>query len=197
MDKTVFIKDFVEGKVTPEDFRGKLYDDESFEDYFEDTKPIPPYTSRGPDIYLYLLERDFARVNDLIDIKSLLSKYLSQKGIEHKPDTSSLDLFRLVLKVQPSWLDLTSDYLTLLSKEGGHLRDKQFSDWLKRIIKERFIYLKTPPRWLQSPDWPIENGIPLIFVGQLDVTKLYHDTSFVYVFFDKTSQSYRCIVQSM
>jgi uncharacterized protein YwqG len=49
--------------------------------------------------------------------------------------------------------------------------------WLKEKIKTDFRYLKKQPKWLQSPEWPIGNGKPMVFLGQIDISELSHDNA--------------------
>ena len=61
----------------------------------------------------------------------------------------------------------------------------------KKIIKEYFICMDKYPKWLQEPDWPIVDNIPAMFLGQLDISKLKHDTTYLYIFGIKNKQIYR------
>ena len=58
----------------------------------------------------------------------------------------------------------------------------------KKIIKEYFICMDKHPKWLQEPDWPIVDNIPAMFLGQLDISKLKHDTTYLYIFWDKKNR---------
>jgi hypothetical protein len=196
MEKTTLIKDYVEGRISPVQFRDELYKDPSFEDYFKDSKPIPPYTSSGYGIYLYLLERDFKSITDIINTQDMLSQFLFSKGITNKPDTKILHKSDLISKAQPKWLDLAPDYIECLLNEAGNLEGKELTNWLKKAIAERFICISVPPKWLQSPNWPIENNTPLVFVGQLDISKISHDTSYLYIFFNPMQKEYKQVIQS-
>ena len=67
----------------------------------------------------------------------------------------------------------------------------------KKIIKEHFICMDKHPKWLQEPDWPIVDNIPAMFLGQLDISKLKHDTTYLYIFWDKKSDRYTEVIQSL
>jgi hypothetical protein len=197
MEKLSLIKGFVEDHVSIAQFCEALHNDPSFEVFFENSTPIPPYTSAGYGIYLYLLERNFKSINEIIDMKDLLSKFLNYKGIEHNPDTSILNKYGSILKAQPKWLDLPPDYIGFLLKEAGNIDGKELVNWLKNIITERFIYISGPPRWLQSPNWPIENNTPLIYIGQLDISKVSHDTCNLYMFYNSAKKEFKQVIQSV
>ncbi|NDV97262.1 hypothetical protein D0T84_20490 [Dysgonomonas sp. 521] len=66
-----------------------------------------------------------------------------------------------------------------------------------KIQKKGLDCLKKKPKWLQEPDWPFDEGEPLLFVGQLDISPMRHDTSYVYVFYNKKKETYLTIEQSM
>ena len=197
MDKIKFITNYVEGYIEPFKFRDEIYNDPSYEEFFKDSNPIPPYTSSVYGIYLYLLEKNFNYTKDVIDTKNLLSKYLLSKEITHKLDTSISEKLNLISKVQPKWLDLQPDYIDKLFNEAGNLSGKELNDWLKKTISERFIYTSVPPKWLQAPNWLIENNEPLIFIGQLDITKISHDNSQMYIFYCKFKNEFRIVTQSV
>lgn len=59
-------------------------------------------------------------------------------------------------------------------------------------------YLKKKPKWLQDSCWLNDDeGNPLIFVGQLDISPMRHDTAYVYVFYDRNKDQYITIEQAM
>jgi hypothetical protein len=53
-------------------------------------------------------------------------------------------------------------------------------------------YLKGRPRWIQGRAWPLVNGQPMIFAGQIDIKQegkdLFHDDTSLYVFIAKDSE---------
>ena len=195
MDKIKFITDYVEGYIEPIKFKDEIYNEPSYEKFFEDSNPIPPYTSNVYGIYLYLLEKNYNCMEDVINTKSLLSEYLFFRGVKHKLDTNILDKFNLISKIQPKWLYLQPDYINKLFSEAGNLNGKELTNWLKETILKRFIYTSVPPKWLQAPNWLIEDE-PLIFIGQLDITKISHDNSQMYIFYSKLKNEFRIVTQS-
>ncbi|MCB9431206.1 MAG: hypothetical protein H6668_04395 [Ardenticatenaceae bacterium] len=75
----------------------------------------------------------------------------------------------------------------------GDLDD--FEEWVSEQLLVYFKYVKHKPRWLQDPEWPFSNGLPMIFVGQFDIdplelpnsTSLFHDATSIYVFIGNKS----------
>ncbi len=195
-EKTELIVDFVEGRIQPIRFINAIYADSSFEDFFKGSEPIPPYTSVSYGIYQYLIERNFKFINEIVDTQDLLSKYLFSKGIDHKPDNSIIKRYDLLLKSQPKWLDLQPDYIDYLLKTAGDINGKELTNWLKKNISETFIYISAPPKWLQMPNWPIEDNRPLVFVGQIDISKIRHDNSQLYIFYSDLKKEFNLVEQS-
>lgn len=75
-----------------------------------------------------------------------------------------------------------------------------FEAWLDSRLAESFRSLTHPPDWLQGPEWPLRDGRPMTFVGQIEVRRSpslpqNHDAIF-YVFWDKTSGGTRVIIQT-
>ena len=62
--------------------------------------------------------------------------------------------------------------------------------WLEQEIAARFLSLAGVPEWLQAAEWPVVDGAPLVFAGQLDYSvldnilagQMFHDDTSVYVF---------------
>ncbi len=73
----------------------------------------------------------------------------------------------------------------------------QIKQLIKEKIKKDFICLKKTPKWLQEPNWIIEKGIPLIFVGEHDISSMFDNTTKVYIFYNPKNDEFTCIKQSV
>ena len=78
------------------------------------------------------------------------------------------------------------------------LNKTETKKWIKNKIKQDFKYDKTPPRWVQDPEWPIVNGVPLIFKNQSKMT--LDDERVYYTFYhpqktDSTVSLFSCFVK--
>jgi hypothetical protein len=76
---------------------------------------------------------------------------------------------------------------SFLEKYSGDIAN--LKSWLVEEITPYFIALTKRPNWIQSPEWPFENGKPMIFAGQLDlpvrdgiISQFYHDDASLYIF---------------
>lgn len=189
------VKQFVEASISPKEFEEKIHSNSSIEELLKSEKNLPTYVAE-PDLYTYAISQNYENLESIYNTQILLADFLNKKNIPHKIEKKYEELFNLTLKVQPKWLSLPSDYLSSLIKDKKSLSTKELQLWLKEQIKSDFRSLKTPPKWLQNPEWPIQDGKPMIFLGQLDISDLSHDNSQAYLFFDEIKRTFHTITQS-
>jgi len=84
----------------------------------------------------------------------------------------------------------------VLIAEAGNLQGAELKTWFKNEFRERFRFLSAAPKWVQSPCWPLHDGVPLVFLGQLSARGLLHDDSQVCVFMHPDSAEIVTLVQS-
>ncbi len=64
--------------------------------------------------------------------------------------------------------------------------------WLQETLSKHFISINSQPQWIQGAEWPIFNGKPMIFAGQINLPSsnldFYHDDSSLYVFIASESE---------
>jgi hypothetical protein len=188
---------FVEGVMTPIAFLDWLYNDAQAETLLSAEDNIPPYTRDASNLYHYLIERDFRRPDDLLNAQHAISLFLTKRSVPYTSTQTYAEAHDTLLNALPRWLNLPPAYAQELLAEVGGANRKEKAAWLKTQIAERFKYLKAPPKWLQSPDWQFSDNRPLIFVGQLDIAGLSHDTAALYIFFDPVLRQYAFTQQSM
>jgi hypothetical protein len=114
----------------------------------------------------------------------------------HKNDELE-KLYNLTVGIQPNWLDLPGFYLQKLLDMAGERQGTELKKFLKEEIKQRFKCMKSTPKWIQGASWIFVNEEPLLFVGQLDITEMRHDTSKLYIFLDEKTGNYHTVEQSM
>lgn len=102
----------------------------------------------------------------------------------------------LFLRIQPKWLNIPANYFEKMLKASGGRQGKELELFLKETVKQDFPCLGKRPGWLQEPQWPIVDGKPLVFVGQLDLGAMFHDTARVYVFVDPGTQRVSTVIQA-
>ncbi|MBN6148805.1 hypothetical protein JR065_00500 [Xanthomonas sp. AmX2] len=189
------IKRFVEASISPKEFERKMHTDPSLEQLLKIEDRLPAYVAE-PDLYTYLIGRDYGDPGSIYSAQTLLAGLLEKKSIACRVDRRYEQLFNLVLKVQPKWLSLSSDYLSYLLEDKESCDPKALEAWLKETIKSDFRSLKKPPRWLQEPAWPIRDGKPMVFLGQIDISDLRHDNAQAYLFLDELASTFHTIAQS-
>lgn len=64
-------------------------------------------------------------------------------------------------------LEAEAFFVDLLARYTGPA--DRLAEWLDTRLKAQFMSLGGPPRWLQGAQWPFAGGVPMRFVGQLDV----------------------------
>lgn len=186
---------YVEGRTSLSDFYAQVLHDEPLQAFLEQSASIPPYTNEG-SLFLYIMHQKVSDPATDLNVRDALSKLLTTHGVEHEIDTSSLKNYELVLEASPAWLSPPESYVKALVAGFETLGDKREKlAFAKDRIARDFRYLKTPPRWLQSPSWPFHGETPLLFVGQLDASGLAHDMAQIYVFLDERDRGIETVMQ--
>ncbi len=191
-----FILEFLSGKIGAKEFEERLYASETIEEYLSDDPNLPHDSYIQGDNYLFLISQNYNNPGGVVNAQGALEQFLDRKGIKYKSSDIHHKLYNLILKSQPKWLDIDSMYISekYFSKIID-LNSKEASKELKAMILSDFKYIKSPPKWLQSPDWPIVNDVPLIFMGQLKIEKYFHDEAAIYVFYDANNGKTETIIQ--
>jgi len=81
-------------------------------------------------------------------------------------------------------------FQSLLKAYNSELEETQLETWLDEQIPRHFAALNDRPRWIQDAEWPLVNGKPMVFVGQVDISiqdselasQMFHDDTSFYVF---------------
>jgi hypothetical protein len=195
MNSIDIIKNYLEGSLSPQDFQKELYYNKDMEDLLSKETQIPPYTN-SQNAFLYLIEIDILLPSGEFDSKDLLSKLLTKKNISFSLNNEYKKKYDLFMKIQPRWLNLTEPYFQFIFNKHKDKSGIELERALKLEIKNDFKFLKNKPRWLQSPVWPTVENKPLFFIGQLDITEIRHDISYLYIFLDEKNNTYMTFEQS-
>ncbi|MFC4455274.1 hypothetical protein [Deinococcus sonorensis] len=190
------VRAFVEDAIDGPSFAATLFTDTALELLLRAAPPIPPYSSHGADnLYQFLIELNFDRERDLLDAHDALARWLTLMGVPHVRATTLSQRAALRKKVQPKWLNIDEDVFRVLLEAAGDRQGAALQTWLKEELRARFRSIKRPPQWLQSPQWPVREGVPLVFVGQLAADGLLHDDATVYVFMHPQTGVVETVVQ--
>ncbi len=174
---------FVEGRLEPADFEKLLHNDSAIESVLNDDPTLKPGTYIGASNFLFVVEQDFESPGGVLNVHGALSQFLERKQIPFRPTKSYAELYDIILKAQPRWLDVRTDWLkkNVLSATEGR-KGKELRDWLRARLLELFKYREKPPKWIQSANWPVGENGPLVFLGQLKIPDYFHDEAAAYVF---------------
>lgn len=197
MNAIDIIKNYLNNNITSKTFQQELYSNKEMEIILSEDIYIPPYTNSAGNIFLYLIESDLSSPSGELNCKDLLAKYLVKKNIEFALDNKHEELHSMLIKIQPAWVRVPGEYFKHLIDKHSGKSGKDLENALKKDIATNFQCINKKPKWLQSPQWPIEDNIPLVFIGQFDISEIRHDVSSLYVFYNKKKNNYTTIEQSM
>lgn len=190
------VKAFVEGSIDGSTFAPMLYTDAALERTLRDAPPIPPYSrSAAYNLFQFLIELDLTRERDALNAQDALARLLTVMGVPYTKSDAFTRVAAVRDKVQPRWLDLGEDDFRELLRTAGERQGKALQAWLSAEIRQRFRYTKRPPQWVQNPQWPIREGVPLVFLGQLSADDFLHDNAMVYVFMHPLTGRVESVVQ--
>jgi hypothetical protein len=93
-------------------------------------------------------------------------------------------------------LETEGFFRKLLPQYAGESDAASIVAWLKEQVLQYFVAVSDRPKWRQNPQWPLEEGRPMIFAGQIDlsiqnggiVSTIYHDDTSLYIFIGRKSQ---------
>jgi len=199
MDKRAIIQefvDFVEGRMSFEEFWNRYETKEQYKKILNDKKPN--------EKYLYQKDKT---INDCLGFYALSSprkkmgfhsyilRYLEHYNISFTPTTQYEDEYKFRIEIQPSYVLIEDEeYLKeIISSAPDGLTAAQRKKWLREHIKGLFRYEKSPPRWIQDPEWPIVQGKPLVFRGQTKSEA--NDERVWYMFYDADTGEETVVMQ--
>ncbi len=179
-DEKTIIKNFIEGKISSEDFQNEVVENDGLQNYLENNARYTPrfLKESGDKLWVYLACIDVGYVGGRYDMHALVYELFKENG--YKPAKKYADDFRVYLKL----LDAVGyvDCPEITEELIRSLPPVKFSEKVKILktkIKEIFRYDENPPEWIQEPDWQCRNGKPMIFRGQYDI-----DGGCRYIFYD-------------
>lgn len=188
------LSDFASGKTPVPEFEQQLYNDPDIETLLS-AESAPRFCQTGTTLFHYLIGIDLSDPGHVLSAKDVLVSLLQKHGMTTTLDGAATAEYALLLDAQPRWLDADVKFLASLLAAAPCLPSKQRKAWLRQRILELFKYAKQPPRWLQSPAWPIGDAGPLVFLGQFPVADYFHDEAAVYVFHDPAKNAFTTFVQ--
>ena len=187
---------FVEGRCDALAFESRLQCDANLEELLGRV-PAPRHAHDASTLFHYLLALDYRDPGEVLSAQDALTRFLADRNVPVRPSTQAAEDYRLLLSAQPKWLDVDVAFLQKLLAEAptDATTSKTRKEWLRGQLLERFCCAHRPPHWLQSPQWPVGEHGPLVFLGQLAVKDYFHDEAAVYVFHDPATGECLSVLQ--
>lgn len=184
------IVDYVEGGLSSSEFKKLLSTDKSLIKILKQKMSHEYGFLANYDFSLYnylktaydFTMRDWSGLTICNMLQEVLCAFLDDKGILYNVYKGYGEKYGYLLDIQPTWLDISDDgiFQQILDEIPQELSKTQRIKLGKERVKELFKYDKTYPRWIQSPEWPIVNGKPLVFSHQ---EKVKDDDFHTYYYF--------------
>jgi len=90
----------------------------------------------------------------------------------------------------PEYPSPTEEFIHQLV-EGYNGNVNGFAAWFENNCKILYLCYSKRPEWIQNPEWPLINGKPGYFIGQIDA-----GANSYYVFYDRETGETKTIVQT-
>ena len=151
------VKDFIEERLSFEDFEQICKNDTDFRAFLAKHKNI--YLKNLVN-YSFLVMIDKYNWNSVLrreDIYESFHWLLVDCNVKFTRSDKCYNAAQKIYNLIPAWLsDDASDYVDehFLEKMPEGMTQTQKKAWLKERIKETFKYEKRPPQWAQGGEWP-------------------------------------------
>lgn len=184
------ILNFVEGKISSQEFESYLYESKTIQTLLEQEKGYTSY-----NLYYDLLEINFKTLTGSLNAQGYLEKFLTKLNINFKATDQYRSCNNLILSASPSWLDVDPVFV---QKHFLNANPSATKKELRTWLLSKFKYMKSTPKWVQYCDWPIKNEEPLVFIGQIEVNGegYFHDITVFYLFFNPKTRECETVIQS-
>ncbi|MDE5539701.1 MAG: hypothetical protein K2J20_04370 [Bacilli bacterium] len=179
--------DFATGAITTEEFWERFKSDEELRNILIKDKKrnrfIKWKTEDGSILYTRF-DDSKCKINpdtllEVININSLehryqlfvvINRFLISRKIRLIESELNNDVkeYLFLDKMLPDWVNIEDISLLqkLFSEAPVELSKSKKLAWCRSKIKEMFTYDDKPPEWYQGPEWPLINGVPLVFSHQ-------------------------------
>jgi len=190
------MKDFVEGKMSIEDFKYQYDNNPLIKANFSKYPNRPLKTGIGYDYLPYMDTFNIKKRSDALGMHGFFREFLEINHYSCIPTEKFRQRFDFLLDVQPGWLIMQDESFLeqqVISKAPADLSEAKKIKWCKDRIKELFRYDLRPPRWVQGAEWPIISGKPLVFKNQSKEKK--DDERVYFCFYDPDTKQETIVTQ--
>jgi len=182
--------DFVEGRMPFEEFEYNYKNDLN---YFSILEIKDDLFERS--VNKLIESDDWSTIGGKTEVHFRIEIFLKDMGVSVKPTSKYEDDANFIYGIQPSYVSTDDeDFLkTIIASAPQDLSKVQQRKWLKDKVKSLFLFDKSPPRWIQNPEWPIIDGKPLVFKKQ--TREKENDERIWYTFYDPDTKEETVIMQ--
>lgn len=142
-----------------------------------------------------LTKIDIRRLGDRYALFCVIRRFLNMRGIRFKECEYNKDYQRywFLYSMLPDYVDVDDiSYLEKIYSEAPtKYNETEKMSWCKKKIKELFVFDNKEPEWYQAADWPIVDGVPLVFSHQETTDEGIER----YYFYDKNTKEVMIIEQ--
>lgn len=138
---------------------------------------------------------DVKLLNDRYSLFCVIRRFLNMRGIYFNESEYNSDYqdYWFLQSMLPDYVEVADIvFLEKIYSEAPIEYDKHKKlEWCKEKIKNMFIFDDKEPEWYQAAEWPIVDGVPLVFSHQ----ESSGDGIELYYFYDKDTKETKIIEQ--
>ncbi len=198
-DEIQILKKFVEGKISDRDFEQQIYTNKTLEKLLSDSVINWHGTYlQSTNVFLYISEQNFSTAPGILNVHGAIQMFLSKIGEQALPTAKYYEDYEVITGTSPKYIDADSEFIKKhILPADRTLSKADQKKYIRQRYTELFKFQIKPPRWIQNPEWPVKNGKPLFFLGQIEIknSELFHDNGAVYLFADTETKAIETIKQ--
>jgi len=181
-----FYLDFLEGRISTKEFWEEYKESNIFQNVlkYDSTRwkktymlgkvkmrhfgkgPYDKNSEFNPDT---LLDKcDINKLYDIYCLYAVISRYFIRRKIDFICGNEDVKLYLFLQKFVPSYVEIyDGEYLKEIfdSTQKDISKNERLKQAKARLL-EIYSFEKYPPRWIQPPEWPIDEDGPLVFSYQ-------------------------------
>ena len=208
--ETLFL-DFLEGRISTHDFWEEYKNNQIFQQVLKTDKTRWKRTYMLGNVKMYhywegpydrILEFNPDTLLDVVDIKNLyhiahglyptIGRYFLRRNIKYKYGNKEVNYYIMLEKMIPSYINICNEKFLedIYNSTPASLPKKERIKMGRQKILELYKYDNKKPRWIQPPEWPLDEDGPLVFSHQEnDVGKS------IYYFYNKHTKAQTIVEQ--
>ena len=186
--------DFIEGRIDIKIFY-ENYKSGKYDKLFDVYLGYETIKFRNKKVSDFLNIFSIKTIRERVSFFNGVEAYLYYGGYSYVPTKKYQEEWSFRHKIQPSYVSIEDDEILnkYINEAPKELNKTEKKKWIKNRIKQDFKYDKSPPRWVQDPEWPIVDGVPLVFKKQSKMT--LEDERVFYTFYHPETKEETVVIQ--